>query len=288
MRSRTLLWLRRVAFACVALALCLAVFGLWCSQTEGGRRFAARRIERLVTANIPGRLTIGKLTRLGFGRVEAQEVRIYHPDGRCVLRVDEAEVDLELADAWNGRLSFERAVAHGGFMLFSTDPDDRLSFEAAVNAPHKPGEPNVPNGGLHYAMRNMRAESFALVLKLGKLIDYRVVDVNGLVTVQRIDTPGTQVLLADIRGRVEQEIAGAHVTIKQLDGKITGKAKQVAALTVTLHIGDGDLRARLGYFDREKNKLELHVLKKEGLAATTMTWLLEAVAGFSKDIRVEG
>lgn len=288
MRSRTLLWLRRLALACGALALCLVLFGLWCSHTEAGRRFAARRVERLVTANIPGRLTIGKITRLGFGHVEAQEVRFYHPDGRCVLRVGEAEVDLELADALHGRLSFERAVAHRGFMLMSTDPDDRLSFEAAVNAPHKPGEPSVPTGGLHYALRNMRAEDFELVVKLGKLIDYRIVDVNGLVTVQRIDTPGTQVLLADIRGRVQQEVAGAHVRIKQLDGKITGKAKQVAALTTTLHIGDGDLKARVGYFDRDKNKLELHVLKKEGVAATTMTWLLEAVAGFSKDIRVEG
>jgi len=288
MRSRpVVLWLRRGLLICGALALCALAAGVWCAQTEAGRSFTARRIERLVTSQIPGRFTIDKITRLGWGTLEASEVRFYHPDGRCVLRVKEAEVDLELADALNGRLSFESAVARGGFMLFSSDPDGRLSFEAALDFPPKPGEASVPTSGLHYNMRNMRAESFELVLKLGDTFDYRVVDVNGLITVRRIDTPGTQVLLADIRGRVQQEVAGARVRIKQLDGKITGKARQVVALTTTLRIADGDLSVSLGYFDRAKHKVELRVLKKEGVAATTLTWLVEAVAGVSSDIRVE-
>jgi autotransporter translocation and assembly factor TamB len=119
MRSRSLLWLRRIALICGALLVALFLFGLYCSHTESGRKFAARRIERFVTANIPGRLSIGKITHLGWGHVEAQEVRFWHPDGRCVLRVGEAEVDIELAEVLHGRLSFERAVAHGGFVLRS-------------------------------------------------------------------------------------------------------------------------------------------------------------------------
>lgn len=287
MRPRVYLWLRRVALFCAAVFVVVACFCLYCSQTESGRAFCARRVSAMVTANIPGRFEIGKITHLGFRHVEAQEVRFYHPDGRLVLRVPAAEVELELADALHGRLSFERAVAHGGFMLLSVDPDDRLSFEAAVDAPTKPGEPNVPNGGMHYAMRNMRAENFEMRMHFGSF-DFRLLDINGIVSVQRIDTPGVQVLLADLRGRLQQEIVGARVSIKKLDGKITGKVKQVADITTTLHVGDGDLMARFGYFDREKDKVTLRVLKKTGVTPTTMTWLLEAIATFSSGIRVEG
>ena len=287
MRSRSLVWLRRLALGVVALCVGLAVAGLWCAKTESGRSFVARRVERLVTANIPGRISLGKITYIGWGGyIEAQELRFYHPDGRVVLRVKEAEVDLELADALNGRLSFEHAVAHGGYMLMSIDPDDRLSFEAAVDAPPKPGEPNVPTSGLHYAMRNMKAENFELMLRFGSF-EFRLLDVNGLVTVQRIDTPGTQVLLAGFRGRVQQEIAGAHVSIKKLDGTITGKAKHVADVKATLHVGDGDLSAHLDYFDRSKEKVKLRVLKKDGVEHTTVTWLMQALASFSSDLSVE-
>jgi hypothetical protein len=287
MRTRSLLWLRRFALVCAALLAGLLIAGLYCAHTQNGRSFVGRRIERFVTANIPGRFSIGKITRLGLSHVEAQEVRFYHPDGRCVLSVDEAEVDLELADALHGRLSFERAVARGGYMLMSIDPDDRLSFEAAVNAPTKPGEANVPTSGLHYALRNMHAENLQVLMRFGSF-EFRLLEVNGVVTVQRIDTPGVQVLLSGFRASLQQEIAGAHVKIKQLDGTITGKARQVADLTTTLRVGDGDLRAQVGYFDRKKDKLKLRVLKKEGVAATTMTWLLEAIAGFSSDLHVEG
>jgi hypothetical protein len=162
-----------------------------------------------------------------------------------------------------------------------------LSFEAAVDAPPKPGEAVVPTGGLHYALRNMRADNLELRMHFGSF-DFHLLDVNGVVTIRRIETPGTQVLLAGFRGRLQEEIAGAHVKIKKLDGTITGKARQVADVTTTLRIGDGDLTARVGYFDRDKEKVKLRVLKKEGVAAITMTWLLEAISTFSSDLRVEG
>lgn len=287
MKSRSLLWLRRLVLVSSAFLIVLLLTGLYCGQTESGRNFTARRIERFVTANIPGRFTIGKLTRLGWGHVEAQEIQFWHPDGRCVLRVAEAEVDLDLADVLHGRLSFERAVAHGGYMLLSVDPDERLSFEAAVDAPPKPGEASVPTSGLHYAMRNMRADNLELRMHFGSF-NFNMLNVNGVVTIRRIETPGTQVVLSGIRGNLQQEIVGAHVKIKRLDGTITGKARQVADLTVSLGIGDSDISAQFGYFDRNKEKLKLRILKKEGVAAGTMTWLLKAISSFSSDMHVEG
>lgn len=283
---------RRAAQIIVISLGCLLViglaFGLWCSQAESGRAFVARRIEQAVSAAIPGRLQIGKITRFDGMSAEVYDVHFVHPNGRTTLHIAKGEVVLDVGEALQGRLGFERAAADGGMMLISTDPDDRLSFEATVNAKTKPGEPNDPHGGLHYALHNMEVKNFRVHVALGEPIDYRLVRVSGIVTVRRIDTPGVQVELQRMRGDVAEKIAGERVSLTSLDGYVHGKERHVAALTVGLRIGTGELRTRVDYFDRKEEKVKLRIEREKGSEAEAVTWLVKAAASISSDITVDG
>jgi hypothetical protein len=285
---RALIIFRNLLLVCAGLMVCVAAFAVWCSQTKSGRAFSARRIERVVTKGIPGRLQIGRLTSWNGGQIDAEDVRFFHPDGRCLLYVREAHIDYDFAEAWHGRIAWHGVTVNGGYIVLSLDPDGRLSFEATVNAPKKPGEHSDPNGGLHYAMRAMHVQNFRVLLKLGDPIDYRIEHVSGYVGVRRIDTPGVQVNFERIEGDVEPKVAGERVRIEQLDGWVHGAAPKVAEFKAQLAISSGHMDTRLEYFNRDKDKLKIHIEHKSGIEGLAVTWLLHAVAGFSSAISVEG
>ena len=280
----------------ISLLLGLAALGLvvgcamvWCAETTGGRRYLADRIAALVTDNIPGRLEIGEITEVSWLWLRARDVRFMHPDGRCVLSVDQAIVEPDLMDAFQGRMSFRRVAAEGGSLLFSGDPDGRLSLEAAMDSPRRPGQPSDPKRGLHYDMRNMHVKDFKLKVQAGAIGDIQMNNVSGVVHVWRLTTVGTRVRLHDIRGSIAPEIAGAKLAIQNLDGLVTGAEAIVADMRARLSVDrDNALTLTLRYAPEHKEKLKIRVLDKDGTEATTLTWLMHAAASFSKDISVEG
>jgi hypothetical protein len=272
-----------------ALGLLIGGFALWCGKTEGGRRYLADRIAAVVTDNIPGRLEIGEVSEVSWLWLRARDVRFMHPDGRCVLQVEQAIVEPDLMDAFQGRLSFRRVAAEGGSMLFSVDPDGRLSLEAAMDSPRRPGQPSDPKRGLHYDLRNMHVKAFKLKLQTGGMGDMQMNDVSGVVHVWRLTTVGTRVRLHDIRGSIAPEIVGAKLAVQNLDGLITGAEAVVAEVRARLSVDrDNTVSLMVRYAPEHKEKLKIRVLDKDGTEATTLTWLMHAAASFSKDISVEG
>jgi hypothetical protein len=273
-------------FVLVAVLACTA---LVLSQTASGRRFVANRIEGLVTAEIPGRLEIGEITQLGWLWLRAKDIRFFHPDGREVLHVQSAVVQPDLQDALRARLSFHRVAAEGGSILLGADPDGRLSLEAAMDSPYRPGMPRDPKRGLHYDMRNMHVENFTLRVPVSGFENLQANQVRGTVHVWRLDSVGTRVRLTDVAGSISPEIVGSKLAIRDLDALITGAEAVVAEAKARLAINrDSLLSLRLRYAPEHKEKVQLNVLDKEGTEATTLTWLLHAAASFSKDINVDG
>lgn len=273
----------------LVLVAVLACTALVLSQTASGRRFVANRIESLVTAEIPGRLEIGEITQLGWLWLRAKDIRFFHPDGREVLHVQSAVVQPDLQDAMRARLSFHRVAAEGGSILLGADPDGRLSLEAAMDSPYRPGMPRDPKRGLHYDMRNMHVEKFTLRVPVSGFENLQVNQVRGTVHVWRLDSVGTRVRLTDVAGSISPEIVGSKLAIRDLDALITGAEAVVAEAKARLAINrDSLLSLRLRYAPKHKEKVQLNVLNKEGTEATTLTWLLHAAASFSKDINVDG
>jgi hypothetical protein len=273
----------------LALTAVVVCAGLVIANTASGRRFAADRIEGLVTGEIPGRLEIGEITELSWLSLHAKDIRFFHPDGRLVLHVEDAIVEPDLLEALQARLSFDRVAAEGGSILMGADPDGRLSLEAAFDSPYRPGTPRDPKRGLHYDMRNMHVEKFKARFPIPGFENLQMTNVRGLVHVWRLDSIGTRVRLTDLAGAVSPEVAGSKLAVKDLDALITGADDVVAQAKARLSINqDSILSLQVRYAPKHKEKLQVNVLNKEGTEATTLTWLLQAAASFSKDINVEG
>jgi hypothetical protein len=286
-RRRPGRWFLRIVLASVLLGALAAVGCAMFFHTDLGRRFAANRIESLVSAYIPGKLRIGSIERFGLGLVLASDVRFYHPDGRLILLCKHAEIVPDLAMALHGQIGFERAAVDGGFLLLTIDPDGRLSIEATMNAPRKSGEHSDAFGGAHYWLRNMHTQHFTTtLLAAGQTLRLR--DTRGYVALRRIETQGVQVTLARISGQLEEEIAGAHVALSRVDGWVYGKQKHVAHLDVDTRVGSGKLGMTIDYFDRPKAPLKVQLHNSQGLEATLMAWLMRVAAGFSDAIEVDG
>jgi hypothetical protein len=235
----------------------------WLTSTDSGKDWVKKRIEGVVTDNIPGRLTIGRIVDLGPPLI-AEDVRFYHYDGRLVLACDHAEVEADLGEAIRGRLGFKRAAVDGGRIVLSPDPDGRVAFEAAVDKPVPPGQPHDPHGGLHYNLQSMHVQNFRVEAKFSDLADFKVDKVQGFVGVRRIETSGTVVELEKISGRVSPEFLGKRTEIKQLDGWIHGKLKHVAQMHASMGVGDGELKLKLNVYDREKQPISIEIERAKG------------------------
>ena len=280
-------WVLRVVLAIVLLSALAAVGCVIFFNTDRGRRFAADHIESFVSANIPGKLRIGSIEQFHPGMVLASDVRFYHPDGRLILLCKHAEIVPDLAMALHGKIGFESAAVDGGFLLLTIDPDGRISIESTMNSPSKPGEHSDPHGGAHYWLRSMHTQHFTTTFSASGHT-FRLQDTLGYVALRRIETQGTQVTLAQISGRLEQEIAGAHIAFNNVDGWIHGKEKHVAHFDADTRVGDGKLRMAIDYFDRPKTPMRVQLQKSKGLDAVAFAWLMRVAAGFTDAIQVDG
>jgi hypothetical protein len=262
----------------------LAVAALLLIYTEPGRRQLANAIEHFATRNIPGHMTIGRLTQVGSPTV-VEDLRFFHPKGQEVLHVRHAEIEFDVADALAGKLSFVRARAEGGRLLLATDPDGRLAMEAAVDFPSH-GIKSDPDGGLHYAMRNIEVRDFLLVMPMGK-DRYRVRDVHGLVNIRRELTPGIRVELANVSGKLEPDVAGYRIGLQRLDGWVHGAERQVLDLHAAAKVGDsGKMKARVQLFDREKTPVTVSLTPVQGVQSSILALLLYARGVFSSDLDI--
>jgi hypothetical protein len=283
--TRWVRWMRVLSLVWLTTSVLLAATALLLLYTDFGRRQLADAIEYAASDSIPGHMEIGRLTRVGFPTV-VEDLRFFHPKGQEVLHVRHAEIDFNVADALlRGKLSFDRALAEGGRLLLSIDPDGRPSIEAALNfASHGPD--TDPNGGLHYAMRNIRVKDLLLVMRFSE-DSYRVRDVQGLVTIRREVTPGIRVELSGIAGRVEPDVASYRIRLDRVDGWVHGKSPHVLELRAATRVGDGGrMNARVSLFDREKTPVEVTLTPVEGVQSSILALLMYARGAFSSDLDI--
>jgi hypothetical protein len=283
-------WVLRVLLAVLVLSAVFSLAVVIFLHTDRGRDFGRTRLEKFVSANIPGKMRIDHISQLGPDMVVAENVRFYHPDGTLMLLAKHAEVVPDISMAFHGKLGFERAAVTGGFMLLTIDPDGRLGFEATMNKPPTPGEPHDPNGGLHYWMRSMHVQHFTTTFRMSKSQKFTLRDTLGFVGIRRIDTPGTQIILEKLSGKLEEEIVGTHLEVSQLDGWVHGEEKQVGHFDTNLRVGSntGKLVMTIDYFNRPKTPLKISVHKTKGFEASALAWLLKAADTFTGKIEVDG
>jgi len=255
-------------------------------NTDWGRRRAADGLEHLVSDNIPGKMLIGRLERVGMLELLIRDLEFIHPDGTTVLHLDEADVDLDVAAMFRGRLAFHRASVSGGRILFEPQPDGRLSLEAALDSPASGS--SDPMGGLHYDMRRIHVQNLNVVLRLSGKETLRLRDTQGFVAIWRETTPGVRVRLERIEGQFDHELLGADVKLLQADGLVRGKDERLIDLQLHLLIADKRLAGELTVFDRERPPAAELTLHTDGSVETSLVAMgVKLGSWFTDSVRVE-
>jgi hypothetical protein len=280
--------LRRVGvlLGCIALAWIAAAAAVTiAANTDWGRRRLADGLEQLVSDNIPGKMLIGRLERVGMLELLIRDLEFIHPDGTTVLHLDEADVDVDAAAIFRGRLAFHRASVSGGRILFEPQPDGRLSLEAALDS-KSPGSGD-PAGGFHYDMRRIHVQNLNVVLRLSGQEVVRMRDTRGFVAIWRETTPGVRIRLERIEGQLDRTLLGADVKLRQADGLVRGKDKRLIDLQLQLLVADKPLVGQLAVSERERPPADL-TLRTDGSVETSLVAMgLKLGSWFTDAVRVE-
>lgn len=249
--------------------------------TESGRRTTADLIETLVAEQIPGFISIGRIERIGrttYGR----DLVLFHPDGRAVLRIDHAAIDFHFASFLRMDLGVVRARLDDCQLSLWIGPDGRSSIEAALDFPER--APVGVESAFHYWLHDIEVRDSLLVLSLSKDTTYRIHDARGTVDVDQ--GRGVVVDLSNVSGRVKPTLAGMDVRLVDVDGWVRGSQRQVLKLSAHAHVGDGDLRARVALFDRNKTPVEVNLDRFKGAEASVAALLVYAKGQLTDDVDI--
>ncbi len=275
---------RRIAlWMLIALVLLAAAAAIYL-RTDAGRRFAANRIEGLVTGALPGSMQIGQLERLGWLHPVIRDLRFFDPNGKEVLHLARADVDLSVGDLLRGQLGFERVYTQGGALLINVQPDGRTGLEAAFAEPSQPGDEK--GGGLRYHLRNIHVDGLHATFQVSPDQRFELRGVRGLVSVVRDATDGVRVDLQRISGSLQRKLIGAPIRLTRADGWVHGGELHVLDLALRARVGDERLNAHLAYFDREKNSVKI-TLKPHGIKGELGATGLEVADWLSKEVEVK-
>jgi autotransporter translocation and assembly factor TamB len=146
-RRRWLGKLWRGLWLCAALPVAIVLASLIALGTGWGRARALDALLAQVNQQIPGRLEVGALERLGPGGFALRDVRLSDPEGAVVLELGSFSAELEPLELLHGRIVLPRvALARGRIDLRSIDAPGRGLIAALVDpdAPPSPPDPGPP------------------------------------------------------------------------------------------------------------------------------------------------
>ncbi len=252
--------------------------------TTSGRRVLADRIEDALSGQIPGSLVISSLDEIGADEALLRGVRFLHPDGSPVLLVDEARIDLHVAELLGGTIGFEHARVRGGHLIIAVQPDGRTGLEAAFS------EAGGGSGGgkARLQMRSIHVQDLALTIKPSPDDTFLMRDVQGFVAIVQDDaSPGVRVRLDRISGKLAKpEFLGANLDILRADGWVHGAVEHVLDLKIAGELGGDRVESPLAYFERDTKNVELELDPKEGVRTHLAALGAQLGTAFSDAIEV--
>lgn len=276
--------LRRAAWAVgIIVAFTLVVAGalVW---TQSGRDVLARWVENLASAQIPGRLQIGRLESVGWANPVATEVAVLTPAGERVLYVDRAEVNLGLWALITGTLVFAEGRADGGRVVIEVLPDGTTTVEEALKVVP------MPDDRMGIELHNMHFERIGLVLRMSGEDRFVLRDLRGFISVWRRDTPGVRVTMGRVQGVFEKPtITGDTIELRRLDGEVWAQEEHVVSIDLETRIGKGKIDATLDYYDRKENAAVLTLRPERGSGSKLAAAAIEVRSWFSDrmDVTIE-
>jgi hypothetical protein len=272
------------AWCAIVLLTLLAGLALYLSTDHGQRRLADA-LERLVSDQIPGTMKIGQLERFGLFEPVVHELEFIDSKGARVLRLQRAEVDIDVGHMLRGRLGMHRAAVSGGEIVFEPQPDGRTSLAAALDSA-TPGSGN-PEDGFHYDMRSIHVQGLAVRVRVAGADAVTLRNTRGFVSITRETTPGVQIRLERIRGDFDQKLLGADVELLQADGEVRGKNKRLVDMQLKLRISDSKMAGRMTVHERKRLPVELELDTDGGVETSLAAMGLKLGSWFSDAVDVK-
>ncbi len=139
--ARVRRWFCRVGLAMAVLVLTLAMALAVLTGTEPGRGWVLGQVLPRVNDNIPGRVEVRELSRLGLSGLGLAGLRVFDPDGQQVADLSRLEVDIAAFELIDGRIVVPRVELDTGSVDLRELGDPRKGLVAAFVDPDAPASP---------------------------------------------------------------------------------------------------------------------------------------------------
>lgn len=136
-----LLWTLFVLVAVFLTALALV------RVTPAGRAWVLEMAVEQVNALIPGRISVGRMDRLGFGGIDLAELRAYDPQGTEVIRLAEVAIDTDWSGLIRGDIALSRVQLHSAWVDLRVLEERRGLLATFVDPDAPPSPPSGPGPG---------------------------------------------------------------------------------------------------------------------------------------------
>lgn len=201
-------WLRRslwglAIFAAIVVVAMLAG-SLWI-RSEPGRRYVARRVERMLAAEMRGTLRIGAITEISRRGLSARDIRFDAPGGEQVIVVERVDLDVRWRDLLRGKFVSAHTRASGGRVVLHDDARGNLSIETTFEGRPPQGAPSQRSseqGGSHVDFKRIDVSGIDLVGAIHGVPDFRVSGITCRLALRQYPPQGELLLeIADLHGR---------------------------------------------------------------------------------------
>jgi hypothetical protein len=225
-------WARARASLAWGVVTCVVVLasGALHASTDVGRAAVRDLTERVVNDRIDGRMHIGAITSLAWGRVEMRDVRIVSPDGELVLSGDRVSVALALRSSLERRaLVLGACEIVGGETRLARGRHDQLGLVEALEI--RGGRPTIP-----VELPGIRMRRQTVRLDLPGLPSVVLREVTGIV-----DATIARHFVARMRGlEGRASVPIVDVAFDRLSGRIAGGSARplVARMVLDLEVAD--------------------------------------------------
>ncbi len=192
----------------------------------------------LVNRRIRGRIEIGHVAEVDWGRVRVEHLAVFDPAGARVLHVPEVSVELDMASLLAGRVELEAVTARDGRLRLI----ETAAGPPSVAEAFRPAHPRPESGetGPAVAVEDARLDGFRVSATYAPLrgLVARDVSVSGRLSVS---DAGLDLSVRSARGDL---VRGGEVvaTLEELRGRLVGGPGGRARGQARLGIGEGAAR----------------------------------------------
>jgi hypothetical protein len=256
----------------VAVSVAL-LYGL-CASSWGRARICDY-VNRHVSAALAGDLRIERLDAIALPTVRAHGVEILAPNGTSAIRVEDVEMELDLAAIVRGTFAWKRALIRAGIVHVLEDERGRVNMAetfklSELQADVEPGAP----GADQLDLRTMVTSDMTLVIGGGSLPKLRLERLRGVMRVHVLPDGRTQLRFDEYTGSIVRGLPSGRLDFHRVKGEVRAPADKL------LHFeGEGKsegepLAFTLDVVNRPRERVDIEAEFFERSLEAFSTWLV--------------